>query len=110
MLLQGAGFDVVDLGADVSPERFVEVVAAEQPHAVGLSALLATTMPAMRTTIEALEKAGLRDDVRIVIGGALTSPESAAQIGADAQGVDASAGVETIRQWRRENPRHRRLP
>jgi len=106
MLLQGAGFDVMDLGADVPPERIVEVVAAEQPHVVGLSALLTTTMPAMRTTIEALEKAGLRDDVRIIIGGAPTSPEYAAQIGADAQGVDASAGVEMIRQWRREAAGH----
>jgi len=102
MLLQGAGFDVVDLGADVSPERIVEVVAAEQPHVVGLSALLTTTMPAMRTTIEALTEAGLRDQLKVIIGGAPTSPEFAAEIGADAHGVDASAGVEVIRQWVKE--------
>ncbi|MFQ5859752.1 MAG: corrinoid protein [Anaerolineae bacterium] len=102
MLLQGAGFDVVDLGADVPPERFVEVVAAEQPHVVGMSALLTTTMAAMRTTIEALEQAGLRERVKVIIGGAPTTPEFAAEIGADAHGVDASAGVEVIRQWRQE--------
>ena len=102
MLLQGAGFDVVDLGADVPPERIVEVVTAEQPYVVGLSALLTTTMPAMRTTIEALEEAGLRDALKIIIGGAPTTPEFAADIGADAHGVDASAGVDMIRQWCQE--------
>lgn len=110
MLLQGAGFHVVDLGTDVTPERFVEAVAAERPDVVGLSALLTTTMPAMRTTIEALEKAGLRDQLKVIVGGAPTSPQYAAEIGADAQGVDASAGVELIRRWRRESAEHRRVP
>ncbi len=102
MLLQGAGFDVVDLGADVAPARFVEAVATEHPHVLGMSALLTTTMPAMRATIEALQEAGLRDTVKIIIGGAPTSPEYAAQIGADGHGADASAGVELIRRWRKE--------
>lgn len=102
MLLQGAGFDVVDLGTDVSPDRFVQTVAAERPHVVGMSALLTTTMPAMKTTIQALEGAGLRDTVKIIIGGAPTSPEFAAEIGADAHGADASAGVDLIRRWRKE--------
>ncbi len=102
MLLQGAGFEVIDLGTDVTPERFVEAVAAEEPHVVGMSALLTTTMPAMQTTIKALAEAGLRDQVKVIIGGAPTSPEYAAQIGADAHGVDASAGVDLIRQWVKE--------
>ncbi|HBP62923.1 MAG TPA: cobalamin-binding protein, partial [Desulfosporosinus sp.] len=65
MMLQGAGWDVIDLGVNVTPEKFVEAVVTHQPQIVGLSALLTTTMPAMKLTIEALVKAGLRDKVKV---------------------------------------------
>ncbi len=93
MMLEGAGFEVVDLGTDVSPDKFVKAVMEHRPQIVGMSALLTTTMSAMGTTVKALQEAGLRDQVKVIIGGAPVTDGFAAQIGADGYGPDASAAV-----------------
>jgi 5-methyltetrahydrofolate--homocysteine methyltransferase len=93
LMLEGAGFEVIDLGVDVSPEKFVEAIVAEQANIVALSALLTTTMPNMETTIGAIQKAGLRDKVKVMIGGAPITQDYAAQIGADGFSQDASRAV-----------------
>ncbi len=90
MMLEGSAFDIVDLGVDVSPDKFVEAVKAHQPQIVGLSALLTTTMPNMKATIEALKVAGLRDQVKVMIGGAPITEAYAHDIGADGYAADAS--------------------
>lgn len=90
MMLEGAAFEIIDLGVDVSPERFVNAVKEHQPQLLGLSALLTTTMPSMKTTIDALKTAGLRDSVKVMIGGAPVTEAYAKQIGADAYAPDAS--------------------
>jgi 5-methyltetrahydrofolate--homocysteine methyltransferase len=92
-MLEGAGFDVVDLGSDVSPEKFVAAVEENGANLVGLSALLTATMPSMKSTIEALEAAGLRDRVKILVGGAPLSTEHAGEIRADAYADNAAAAV-----------------
>ena len=97
-MLEGAGFDIVDLGADVSPTQFVEAVRDSGAGLVGLSALLTVTMPSMKTTVEELEKAGLRDQVKVLVGGAPLSSDYAKEIGADAYADNASAAVRTARQ------------
>jgi len=96
MMLQGAGFEIVDLGTDVSPEKFVEAV-REGANMVGMSALLTTTMPGMKTTIEALTEAGLRDHVKVIIGGAPVTAGFAKDIGADAYAADAASAVDVAR-------------
>jgi len=93
MMLSGAGFEVIDLGTDVSPEQFVAAVREQRPALVGLSALLTTTMQNMRSTVEALQQAGLRDRVKVIIGGAPVTESFALEIGADAYGPDASWAV-----------------
>lgn len=98
MMLQGAGFEIVDLGTDVSPEQFVEAVRSEGATLVGMSALLTTTMPKMKTTIEALGEAGLGGKVSVLIGGAPVTSAYAGQIGADAYAGDAVGAVDTARQ------------
>jgi 5-methyltetrahydrofolate--homocysteine methyltransferase len=90
MMLEGAGFSLVDLGTDVSADNFVEAVRQNHTDIVAMSALLTTTMPAMKTTIEALSEAGLRDQVKIMIGGAPVTEEYASNIGADGFAPDAS--------------------
>jgi 5-methyltetrahydrofolate--homocysteine methyltransferase len=90
MMLEGSGFDILDLGTDVSPEKFVEAVQAGGIDIVALSALLTTTMPNMKVTIEALEKAGVRDNVKVIVGGAPVTEAYAASIGADGYAPDAS--------------------
>jgi corrinoid protein of di/trimethylamine methyltransferase len=97
MMLEGAGYEVIDLGNNVSPQSFVEAVRAHAPDLVGLSALLTTTMPQMKETTAALQKAGLRDSVKVIIGGAPVTAEYATQIGADAYAQDAAVAVETAR-------------
>jgi 5-methyltetrahydrofolate--homocysteine methyltransferase len=89
MMLEGAGFEIVDLGTDVAPETFVEAVQGGA-QIVGLSALLTTTMPSMSSVIEAIQEAGLRDQVKVIIGGAPVTAEYAEQIGADGFAPDAS--------------------
>jgi len=93
MMLEGAGFQVVDLGTDVSPEAFVAAVNEHQPDFMAMSALLTTTMPSMQSTIEALKTAGLRDHVKVLIGGAPINNAYAEKIGADGYAQDASRAV-----------------
>ena len=98
IMLEGAGFEIVDLGVDVSPEVFIDVVRNQNVDIVGLSALLTTTMPSMKTTIEAFEKAGLRDQVKIIIGGAPVTQRYADEIGADGYGRDAAAAANLAKE------------
>lgn len=99
MMLEGAGFEIVDLGTDVTPEKFVKAVlehkpkTGEGPLVIGMSALLTTTMPSMAVTIKALQEAGLRDQVKVMIGGAPVTESFAKQIGADGYSPDASSAV-----------------
>jgi 5-methyltetrahydrofolate--homocysteine methyltransferase len=93
MMLEGAGFDVVDLGVDVAPDRFVEAIGACCAAVLGMSALLTTTMPMMHQTIERLEEAGVRDQVKVIVGGAAITQAYADEIGADAYAPDASVAV-----------------
>lgn len=98
-MLSGAGFEVIDLGVDVPPERFIEAVRKHRPHIVGMSALLTTTMMEMEKVIKALEDAGLRSRVKVIIGGAPVSREYAEKIGADAYARDAVEGVSICKSW-----------
>ncbi len=93
MMLDGAGFAVHDLGVDVKPACFVEAVQAQQPDIVALSALLNTTMPNMKKAVDALAEAGVRERVKVLVGGAPLSPSLAAALGADAYAPDAGAAV-----------------
>jgi 5-methyltetrahydrofolate--homocysteine methyltransferase len=93
IMLEGAGFTVYDLGVNVSPEKFVEQVEEHQPDIVGFSAFLTTTMPMFKANINALEKAGLRDKVIVMVGGAPVTQEYADVVGADGYAADASTAV-----------------
>jgi 5-methyltetrahydrofolate--homocysteine methyltransferase len=98
MMLEGAGFETIDLGTDVEPQAFVDAVRQHQPRLIGMSALLTTTMVQMKSTVEALEEAGLRDSVKIMVGGAPVTDAFAKQIGADAYAPDAASAVDVARQ------------
>jgi 5-methyltetrahydrofolate--homocysteine methyltransferase len=98
IMLKGSGFTVHDLGVDVPAERFVAAVEEHRPDIVGMSALLTTTMPAMKTVIEALEAAGVRDQVKVLVGGAPLTEEFAQSIGADGYGRDAGAAADRARE------------
>ncbi|HHY48049.1 MAG TPA: cobalamin-binding protein [Firmicutes bacterium] len=98
MMFEGAGFEVVDLGTDVSEKRFVEAVRSENPDFLGMSALLTTTMPAMKTTIDALKEAGLRESVKVLVGGAPITHRYARDIGADGYAPDASSAVDLAKE------------
>jgi corrinoid protein of di/trimethylamine methyltransferase len=102
-MLEGGGFEVVDLGADVPPERFIDAIKAQGADLVALSALLTVTMPAMRTTIEALAAAGLRDRVKVMVGGAPVTRQFADEVGADGFSDNASAAVALARELMRRN-------
>lgn len=93
MMLEGGGFEIIDLGADVAPEKFIAAIQEHQPDLIGMSALLTTTMPNMKTTIQALEDAGIRNRVKILVGGAPLTQDYADQIGADGYAPDASRAV-----------------
>ena len=93
MMLEGAAFEVIDLGTDVSPERFIEAVKTNNAQIIAMSALLTTTMPNMKTTIDALKAVGIRDQVKVLIGGAPITQSYADQIGADGFAEDASRAV-----------------
>jgi 5-methyltetrahydrofolate--homocysteine methyltransferase len=97
MMLEGGGFEVIDVGNDVAPQKFVETVKAEVPDLIGMSALLTTTMPAMKNTIDALMEAGVRDSVKVMIGGAPVTQGFADEIGADGYAPDAASAVELAR-------------
>jgi len=98
MMLDGGGFEAIDLGIDLEPSTFVDAVREHNPDLVGMSALLTTTMVQMKATIEALEEAGLRDSVKIMIGGAPVTAAFAEQIGADAYAPDAASAVDLARE------------
>jgi 5-methyltetrahydrofolate--homocysteine methyltransferase len=93
MMLEGAGFEVIDLGTDVGPEKFGEAVRTHQPQLVGMSALLTTTMQNMKATLEALEDMGVRSTVKVMVGGAPLTDTFAKEIGADGYAPDASRAV-----------------
>jgi 5-methyltetrahydrofolate--homocysteine methyltransferase len=93
IMLEGAGFTVYDLGVNVPPEKFVEQINEHQPDIVGFSAFLTTTMPMFKANINALQKAGIRDDVIVMVGGAPVTQEYADAVGADAYAADASTAV-----------------
>lgn len=99
MMLESAGFEVIDLGSDVPTEAFVEAVKNNKPDMVGMSALLTVTMVEMENVIDALKRAGLRDKVKVIVGGAPITEEYAKKIGADGYGKDAVAGVEICKSW-----------
>jgi len=92
-LLEGGGFEVIDLGVNVSPEKFIETVKEKNANIVAMSALLTTTMPAMKTTIEALKEAGVREKVKVLIGGAPITQKYAEEIGADGYSENAVGAV-----------------
>jgi corrinoid protein of di/trimethylamine methyltransferase len=98
-LLEGGGFEVIDLGADVAPEKFIAAIRERGAKIVCLSALLTVTMPSMRSTIEALKAAGVRDQVKVLIGGAPVTQEYADEIGADGYGESASSAVALARKF-----------
>ncbi len=97
MMLEGAGYEVTDLGNDVPPEKFAAAAREHDADIIGMSALLTTTMPYMQDVIEALEDVGLRDKVKVIIGGAPITQDFADQIGADGFGADASAAVRLVK-------------
>ena len=93
IMLEGAGFVVIDLGVNVPPEKFIEAILEHKPQAVGMSAFLTTTMPMFKKNIEAIKEAGLRDQVKILVGGAPVTQEYADIVGADGYAPDASSAV-----------------
>lgn len=97
-MLEGGGFEVIDLGADVSAERFIEAATTKHANLVVLSALLTVTMPSMKTTIDAFQRAGIRDKVKIMVGGAPVTQQYADAIGADGYGDSAGAAVALARR------------
>ena len=99
MMLEGAGFEVVDLGVDVPVQRFVEGVKESRPQVVGLSAMLTTTMMTMPKVIEALGAEGLRSQVKVMVGGAPLNQRFSEEIGADGYGVDSTSAVELAKAW-----------
>ncbi|MGE5841782.1 MAG: corrinoid protein [Deltaproteobacteria bacterium] len=99
MMIEGGGFDVIDLGIDVPASRFVEAVKEHRPQVVGMSALLTTTMMEMKKTIQALEEAGQKDRVKIIVGGAPVTEDFAKEIGADGYAPDAAVAVDVVRSW-----------
>jgi len=99
MMCQGAGFEVIDLGFNVDPDKFVKAIKEQQPDIVGMSALLTTTMRAMGHTINALQEAGMRDSVKIMVGGAPVDAEFAERIGADGYGSNAANAAELAKRF-----------
>lgn len=99
MMCEGAGFEVIDLGKDVAPDDFVSAVKEHRPHIVGMSALLTTTMRSMEYTIKAFQEAGLRDNIKVMIGGAPVTQAFCEQIGADGYASNAAAAVDLAKQF-----------
>ena len=97
MMMEGAGFEVIDLGVDASPDKFVQAV-RDGAGVLAMSALLTTTMPSMKTTLDALTEAGLRDDIKVLIGGAPVTQAYAGQIGADGYAPDASSAARKAKE------------
>jgi 5-methyltetrahydrofolate--homocysteine methyltransferase len=99
MMMEGAGFEVVDLGINNSVEKYLEAVEREQPDILGMSALLTTTMPYMKVVIDTMKEKGIRDDYIVLVGGAPLNEEFGRAIGADAYCRDAAVAVETAKVW-----------
>lgn len=99
MMVEGAGYTVVDLGVDVATAGFVDAVQQHRPQVLGLSALLTTTMAQMRAVLKALDEAGLRNDLKVMVGGAPVTQRYADDIGADGYGADANSAVRLVNQW-----------
>ena len=97
-MLEGGGFEIIDLGVDVTPEKFIGAVKEKGANVIALSALLTTTMPSMKTTIEGLKEAGVREHVKVIIGGAPVTQKYADEIGADGYSDNASAAVALARK------------
>lgn len=98
MLMESSGFKVINLGVDISPEKFAEAIKEYKPDILGMSAMLTTTMTQMKTTIDYLKREGLRDSVKVIIGGAPVTSQFANQIGADGYSIDASSAAELCRK------------
>lgn len=98
IMLKGAGFEVIDLGKDVSPELFVETAVKEQANVIGLSALLTTTMPVMKDVVALLREKSQTDRIKVIVGGAPASEDFAKEIGAQAYAFDAASAVDRIKQ------------
>jgi 5-methyltetrahydrofolate--homocysteine methyltransferase len=98
MMCEGNGFEIVDIGFNAPPEKFIDAIKEHQPDIVGMSAMLTTTMRAMGHTIKAIEEAGLRDQVKIIVGGAPVDAEFAERIGADGYGSNAPSGADLAKQ------------
>ena len=99
MMCEGAGFEVIDMGKDIGPEAFVEAVKEHDPHILGMSALLTTTMRAMEHTVKSLEEAGVRDKVKIIIGGAPVTQAYADQIGVDGYASNAASAADLAKKF-----------
>jgi 5-methyltetrahydrofolate--homocysteine methyltransferase len=99
MMCEGAGFDVMDLGTDVEPDQFLEAIKEFEPHIVGMSALLTTTMRSMGDTVKAIEEAGLRHQVKIMIGGAPVTQNFADDIGADGYAANAASASDLAKRF-----------
>ncbi len=99
IMLEGAGFEIVDLGTDVPPERFVEAAEKENATVIGLSALLTTTMTEMKKVVDLLESKGKRGEIKVIVGGAPLSQNFADEIGADAYGYDANVAVGLVKEF-----------
>jgi len=97
MMLEGGGFEVIDLGINVPAEKFIEAIKIHQPQVVGMSALLTTTMNEMKMTIDAIEKAGLKDRMKTIVGGAPLTEKFAREIRADGYAPDAASAVDLVR-------------
>jgi 5-methyltetrahydrofolate--homocysteine methyltransferase len=98
MMLEGGGFRVIDLGVDVAPEKFIEAIKEHNAQILAMSALLTTTMPSMKVTIDALKEAGLRDKVKVMVGGAPVTQQWADEIGADGYAPDAASAVDKAKE------------
>jgi 5-methyltetrahydrofolate--homocysteine methyltransferase len=99
MMCEGAGFEIIDIGFNADPDKFIEAIKEHQPDVVGMSAMLTTTMRAMAHTIKAIEEAGLRDKVKIMVGGAPVDAAFAERIGADGYGSNAPAGSDLAKKF-----------
>ena len=97
MMMEGAGYSIVDLGVDVTPEKYVEAV-KDGANIIGMSALLTTTMPSMKASIDALEAAGVRDSIKVMVGGAPLTQKYADEIGADGYAPDAASAVDVAKE------------
>jgi 5-methyltetrahydrofolate--homocysteine methyltransferase len=98
MMCEGVGFEVIDIGFNVEPEKFINAIKQHQPQVVGMSAMLTTTMRAMGHTIKAIEEAGLRDQIKVMVGGAPVDRDFADAIGADGYGSNAPSGADLAKQ------------